>query len=104
MTSSSSDGCSVITLQFVLELDIDHYGGWTEVIVYPDEFVPRREYVDDAGVVSILQVLRMAAGPRTGRPALSLRSSAGQSSRPAPASSWPRASLPRRCSKSFRAA
>ena len=28
--------------------------------------------VDDAGVVSILQVLRMAAGPRTSRPALSL--------------------------------
>ena len=36
----------------VLALDIDHYGGWTEVIVYPDEFVPRREYVDDAGVVA----------------------------------------------------
>lgn len=37
----------------VLELDIDHYGSWSEVIVYPDEFVPRREYVDDAGVVHV---------------------------------------------------
>jgi MtfA peptidase len=37
----------------VLELDIDHYAGWTEVIVYPDEFVPRREHVDEAGVVHV---------------------------------------------------
>ncbi len=37
----------------VLELDIDHYAGWHEVIVYPDEFVPRREYVDEAGVVHV---------------------------------------------------
>ncbi len=37
----------------VLELDVDHYAGWSEVIVYPDEFLPRREYVDEAGVVHL---------------------------------------------------
>jgi MtfA peptidase len=37
----------------VLELDVEHYAGWTEVIVYPDEFVPRREHVDEAGVVHV---------------------------------------------------
>lgn len=35
----------------ILNLDMDYYRGWVEVIVYPDEFVPEREYVDDAGVV-----------------------------------------------------
>lgn len=35
----------------ILNLDIDYYAGWVEIIVYPDEFVPRAEYVDEAGVV-----------------------------------------------------
>ena len=35
----------------VLNLDIDFYAGWTEIIVYPDEFVPLVEYTDEAGVV-----------------------------------------------------
>lgn len=35
----------------ILNLDMDFYRGWVEVIVYPDEFVPEREYTDDAGVV-----------------------------------------------------
>ena len=35
----------------ILNLDIDYYGGWVEVIVYPDEFVPAIEYTDEAGVV-----------------------------------------------------
>jgi len=35
----------------ILNLDIDYYRGWVEVIVYPDEFVPRVQYTDDAGVV-----------------------------------------------------
>jgi MtfA peptidase len=37
----------------VLALDIDHYAGWSEVIVYPNEFVPRREHIDEAGVVHV---------------------------------------------------
>jgi len=35
----------------ILNLDLDYYRGWVEVIVYPDEFVPRMQYTDDAGVV-----------------------------------------------------
>lgn len=35
----------------ILNLDLDYYSGWHEIIVYPDEFVPHREYVDEAGVV-----------------------------------------------------
>jgi MtfA peptidase len=37
----------------ILNLDLDYYRGWREVIVYPQEFVPRREYVDDSGVVHV---------------------------------------------------
>lgn len=35
----------------ILNLDMDYYAGWVEVIVYPGEFVPEREYMDEAGVV-----------------------------------------------------
>jgi Mlc titration factor MtfA (ptsG expression regulator) len=35
----------------IMNLDIDYYAGWVEVIVYPDEFVPSMEFVDDDGVV-----------------------------------------------------
>lgn len=35
----------------ILELDLDYYRGWVEVIVYPDEFVARYEYTDEDGVV-----------------------------------------------------
>src|SRR5262245_25552079 len=34
----------------ILNLDLDFYRGWTEVIVYPDEFLAEYEYVDEAGV------------------------------------------------------
>jgi MtfA peptidase len=37
----------------VLNLDIDYFRGWVEIIVYPDEFVPVIEYTDDAGVVHV---------------------------------------------------
>src|SRR5690242_1823144 len=35
----------------ILNLGIEYYRGWVEVIVYPDEFVPTVEYTDEAGVV-----------------------------------------------------
>ena len=35
----------------ILNLDVDYYRGWVEVIVYPDEFIPTIEYTDEAGVV-----------------------------------------------------
>lgn len=34
----------------ILNLDLDWYRGWHEVIVYPDEFVAEYEYVDEDGV------------------------------------------------------
>lgn len=35
----------------ILNLDIDYYRGWVEIIVYPDEFVPALDYTDTDGVV-----------------------------------------------------
>jgi Mlc titration factor MtfA (ptsG expression regulator) len=35
----------------VLELGVDYYDGWSDVIVYPGEFLPEREVVDEIGVV-----------------------------------------------------
>jgi len=35
----------------VLNLGLGGYGGWTGIIVYPDEFLVPREVTDDAGVV-----------------------------------------------------
>lgn len=37
----------------VLELGGEWYDGWSEVIVYPSQFAPEREIVDDAGVVHL---------------------------------------------------
>lgn len=37
----------------VLNLGIGAYDGWSDVIVYPDEFVPQREVRDEAGVVHV---------------------------------------------------
>jgi len=34
----------------ILNLDLDYYRGWSEIIVYPDEFVAEYEYVDEVGV------------------------------------------------------
>jgi Mlc titration factor MtfA (ptsG expression regulator) len=39
----------------VLELGIEWYEGWSEVIVYPSQFAPEREIVDEAGVVHLSQ-------------------------------------------------
>lgn len=35
----------------ILNLDLDYYDGWVEIIVYPDEFVPEYEYTDEDGLV-----------------------------------------------------
>ena len=39
----------------VLELGIEWYDGWSEVIVYPAQFAPEREYTDMDGVVHMTQ-------------------------------------------------
>ena len=34
----------------ILNLDLSYYRGWLEIIVYPDEFVTRYEFVDEDGI------------------------------------------------------
>jgi MtfA peptidase len=41
---------AVQACMLILNLDIDYYRGWTEVIVYPDEFLVRYDYVDEDGI------------------------------------------------------
>ncbi len=43
----------------ILNLDVDYYRGWVEVIVYPEEFVPTIEYTDEDGVVHVEREARM---------------------------------------------
>jgi MtfA peptidase len=37
----------------VLELGVEWYDGWSEIIVYPTQFAPEREEIDAAGVVHL---------------------------------------------------
>jgi Mlc titration factor MtfA (ptsG expression regulator) len=37
----------------VLELGLEWYEGWSEIVVYPSQFAPEREEVDEAGVVHL---------------------------------------------------
>ena len=37
----------------ILELGDEWYDGWSDIIVYPAQFAPEREYVDEAGVVHV---------------------------------------------------
>lgn len=36
----------------ILNLGLDYYDGWVEVVVYPDAFKVSRNHIDDAGLVS----------------------------------------------------
>lgn len=37
----------------VLELGLEWYAGWSGIVVYPTQFVPEREVMDEAGVVHL---------------------------------------------------
>ena len=39
----------------ILNLGLDSYVGWVSVIVYPGEFVPEHEFMDEAGVVHVVR-------------------------------------------------
>jgi MtfA peptidase len=39
----------------ILNLGLDYYRGWVEIVVYPDEFVAEREFVDEAGVLHTVE-------------------------------------------------
>ncbi|HUL40918.1 MAG TPA: M90 family metallopeptidase, partial [Burkholderiales bacterium] len=48
--------CMVIAAQaclLILNLGLDYYRDWVEVIVYPGDFMPRHEYTDEDGVVHV---------------------------------------------------
>ncbi|MDD5383830.1 MAG: zinc-dependent peptidase [Gallionella sp.] len=38
----------------ILNLGLDYYAGWVSVIVYPGEFMPEHEFMDEAGVVHVV--------------------------------------------------
>lgn len=42
----------------VLNLPLDWYDGWVEIIVYPEEFIPEVEWVDEIGVVHKTREIR----------------------------------------------
>ena len=44
-------GIAVQACMLILNLDLGYYRGWSEVIVYPDEFVAEYEYMDEHGIV-----------------------------------------------------
>ncbi len=44
-------GIAVQACILVLELGIEYYDGWVEIIVYPDEFMPRHEHRNEHGLI-----------------------------------------------------
>jgi Mlc titration factor MtfA (ptsG expression regulator) len=44
-------GIAIQACILILNLGLDYYRNWVEIIVYPDEFVPRHEYRNEHGVV-----------------------------------------------------
>ena len=46
MLSIALQGCLM-----TLNIGVERYKGWHGIIIYPDEFVPNHQYVDDAGVI-----------------------------------------------------
>ena len=53
LTSRMRVHVAVQACLLLLGLDWRYYRGWSEVILYPAEFLPRREYTDEAGVVHV---------------------------------------------------
>lgn len=44
-------GIAIQACIVILNLGIEHYDGWVEIIVYPEEFVPRHEFRNEDGLV-----------------------------------------------------
>ncbi|MGH8727745.1 MAG: zinc-dependent peptidase [Burkholderiales bacterium] len=53
LTDEMRVGIAIQACVLIVNLDLDYYKGWVEIIVYPDEFVPEREHMDEAGVVHV---------------------------------------------------
>ena len=44
-------GIAIQACIVILNLGIEHFDGWVEIIVYPDEFMPRHEFRNEDGLV-----------------------------------------------------
>jgi Mlc titration factor MtfA (ptsG expression regulator) len=44
-------GIAIQACVLILNLDLDYYRNWVEVIVYPDEFVPKHKFRNEQGLV-----------------------------------------------------
>ncbi|UCH49191.1 MAG: zinc-dependent peptidase [Betaproteobacteria bacterium] len=44
-------GIAIQACILILNLGLDSYDDWVEVIVYPDEFIPRQEYMNEHGLM-----------------------------------------------------
>lgn len=53
LTDEMRVGIAIQACVLIVNLDLDYYKGWVEIIVYPEEFVPEREHMDEAGVVHV---------------------------------------------------
>ena len=53
LTAEMKIGIAAQACILVLELGIEWYDGWSEVIVYPSQFAPEREVMDEDGVVHL---------------------------------------------------
>lgn len=51
LTDEMKLGIAIQACILVLNLDLDYYRNWIEIIVYPDEFVPRHEFRNEQGLV-----------------------------------------------------
>lgn len=51
LTPSMQVWIAVQACILVLHLGLDYYRGWSGVILYPEQFVPRHQHVDETGVV-----------------------------------------------------
>ncbi|HWQ37202.1 MAG TPA: M90 family metallopeptidase [Burkholderiales bacterium] len=53
LTDEMRLGIAIQACILVLNLGLDSYEGWVEIIVYPDEFVPRHEFRNEHGLIEI---------------------------------------------------
>ena len=51
LTDEMQLGIAIQACILILNLDFDYFDGWVEIIVYPDEFVPRHQFRNEHGLV-----------------------------------------------------
>jgi Mlc titration factor MtfA (ptsG expression regulator) len=51
LTSGMQEWVAIQACILILNLGLDYYRGWSGIILYPEQFVPRHQHVDEAGVI-----------------------------------------------------